>query len=266
MHRLLERFIRREKGFTLMEMLITVAIIAILVVIAIPVFNIQLAKAKQATDDANCRSAKALATTECLVNDQGNFGAKTESEWIAFVEACGIPANGKVDSASTLQCTIDDSSITFQYGAGDSGNGGGTSDGSITVTDSQGATHTIKASGNWEQLKASVDGGGGVAIPEGVVFSDSTGTYVGGYTQYVRLTADTTLAQALQSNSASLLKITSATKVWVDADKVSTNGSQTWPSAPQLGELYYTGGTFYIVSQSGYSIWDTSPARWIKLI
>ena len=45
-----------KKGFTLAELLIVVAIIAILVAIAIPVFSAQLEKAKIATDKANIRA------------------------------------------------------------------------------------------------------------------------------------------------------------------------------------------------------------------
>ena len=52
-----------NKGFTLMEMLIVVAIIAVLVAIAIPVFTNSLEKAREATDAANLRSAYA----ECAV-------------------------------------------------------------------------------------------------------------------------------------------------------------------------------------------------------
>ena len=48
-----------NKGFTLMEMLIVVAIIAVLVAIAIPVFTNQLEKSREATDAANIRSAYA---------------------------------------------------------------------------------------------------------------------------------------------------------------------------------------------------------------
>ncbi len=50
---------RENKGFTLAELLIVVAIIAVLVAIAIPIFSAQLEKAKEATDMANVRAAYA---------------------------------------------------------------------------------------------------------------------------------------------------------------------------------------------------------------
>lgn len=58
-----------KKGFTLMEMLIVVAIIAVLVAIAIPTFAGQLEKSRQATDLANVRAAYAEAVVNQL-NDK----------------------------------------------------------------------------------------------------------------------------------------------------------------------------------------------------
>ena len=49
-----------KKGFTLMEMLIVIAIIAILIAIAIPTFTNALEKSKIRTDEANARSLKSL--------------------------------------------------------------------------------------------------------------------------------------------------------------------------------------------------------------
>ncbi len=55
-----------KKGFTLAELLIVVAIIAVLVAIAIPIFRGQLEKAKVATDQANARSAYGEAVAKYL--------------------------------------------------------------------------------------------------------------------------------------------------------------------------------------------------------
>lgn len=52
-------FLRNHKGFTLMEMLIVVAIIGVLVAVAIPMFGSHLEKSREAVDLANVRSAYA---------------------------------------------------------------------------------------------------------------------------------------------------------------------------------------------------------------
>ena len=65
-----------KRGFTLAELLIVVAIIAVLVAVSIPVFTSQLEKAKQSTDAANLRAAYAEAVMDSLEND-GGAGAST---------------------------------------------------------------------------------------------------------------------------------------------------------------------------------------------
>ena len=58
-----------NKGFTLAELLIVVAIIAVLTAIAIPVFTNQLEKARESTDAANIRSYYAEVATALVAND-----------------------------------------------------------------------------------------------------------------------------------------------------------------------------------------------------
>ena len=61
--------LQSKKGFTLMEMLIVVAIIAVLVAIAIPVFNGALTKSKEAADVANVRATYAVWQTSMLTEN-----------------------------------------------------------------------------------------------------------------------------------------------------------------------------------------------------
>ena len=60
---------KNNKGFTLAELLIVVAIIAVLVAIAIPIFSAQLEKSREATDIANVRSAYATLVADYLTSD-----------------------------------------------------------------------------------------------------------------------------------------------------------------------------------------------------
>ncbi len=55
-----------KSGFTLAELLIVIAIIAVLVAVSIPVFTNQLEKAREATDVANIRAAYAAIMLQAM--------------------------------------------------------------------------------------------------------------------------------------------------------------------------------------------------------
>ena len=92
-----------KKGFTLMEMLIVIAIIAILIAIAIPIFSAQLERANEAKDAANMRAAYATAAATSVTENAdvsagpvaltqtGNFEYVTENIGTAPISG----ANGK---------------------------------------------------------------------------------------------------------------------------------------------------------------------------
>ena len=114
--------LNNKKGFTLMEMLIVVAIIAVLVAIAIPVFNGALTKSKEAADVANVRALYA----------EWQVGILTENKDIPADKAAFLagPDNGE---ATTLNypdkfTKVDNKDNTFQYKADkltDGNDGGG---------------------------------------------------------------------------------------------------------------------------------------------
>ncbi len=97
-----------RKGFTLAELLIVVAIIAVLVAVAIPVFTTQLEKSREATDVANLRSAYAEAVADLMTNgtssgaasDSYNVQQKTAS-WQNSAVTSGLPTELS-SAASTL--------------------------------------------------------------------------------------------------------------------------------------------------------------------
>ena len=69
---------RGVKGFTLMEMLIVVAIVAVLIAIAVPIFTNQLENSREATDAANIRSSYAEVVASALTNPDKSFTATVE--------------------------------------------------------------------------------------------------------------------------------------------------------------------------------------------
>ncbi|MDY4050145.1 MAG: prepilin-type N-terminal cleavage/methylation domain-containing protein [Eubacterium pyruvativorans] len=84
-----------KKGFTLAELLIVVAIIAVLVAISIPIFTSQLEKSRDATDEANVRSAIAEVTAAVLSDDKDESSDadvkynKADGSYTMTVEAKG---------------------------------------------------------------------------------------------------------------------------------------------------------------------------------
>ena len=64
--------INKRGGFTLAELLIVIAIIAILIAIAIPVFGAQLENARISADHANMRTAYSIVQTANIMGTSGS--------------------------------------------------------------------------------------------------------------------------------------------------------------------------------------------------
>lgn len=88
-----------KKGFTLAELLIVVAIIAVLVAIAIPVFGSTLTKAKAAADLANVRACYAEELVKQMT--EANYGAGTPAITISKAKLDAAAANGTAVKHST---------------------------------------------------------------------------------------------------------------------------------------------------------------------
>ena len=112
--------LKNKKGFTLMEMLIVVAIIAVLVAIAIPTFSGALTKSKEAADVANIRAYYAELQIKAI--DSSSSAVSSAADGTAFVaemKTAGYPVN-YADKVSYDKTT---GKITYTSTKLDGGNG-----------------------------------------------------------------------------------------------------------------------------------------------
>lgn len=108
---------KSKKGFTLAELLIVVAIIAVLVAIAVPLFVGALDKAQDARDDANIRSVKSAAVVYILnatknVKDNYNIfkeedGTATNDLYEFYTVEATVNANGDITLSKILGKSTD---------------------------------------------------------------------------------------------------------------------------------------------------------------
>ena len=134
---------RSKKGFTLMEMLIVVAIIAILIAIAIPVFSAQLDKARTAVDAANLRSARSMAVTYAMTDTDPGRARTTETDGVTY----------NAESGWTIPFKYNDATKTLEIGTPSKGYNQSTPANTKTITIT--VSLTFVPSGDWSDMPAS---------------------------------------------------------------------------------------------------------------
>lgn len=102
---------RNKKGFTLAELLIVIAIIAVLMAIMFPVFGAQLDKAKAAAAAANVRSAYSEEVADQMLEDDFN-GTVVINQAKLMTR---MTNNGVDTTGITITVNTTDHKITTQY-------------------------------------------------------------------------------------------------------------------------------------------------------
>ena len=85
---------KSKKGFTLAELLIVVAIIAVLVAIAVPLFVGAIQKAEKATFEANQRTIKGMGVAALLSSEKEDLDLTDTSK--TYYAYATIDANGDI--------------------------------------------------------------------------------------------------------------------------------------------------------------------------
>lgn len=99
--------LKKQGGFTLVEMLTVVAIIAILIAISIPMVMGALDRAKKATDAANIRAAKAAISIDYLTNSAEYTGTGKSNTRVYDAETGTLKAKGNPPSNGYRQYSTD---------------------------------------------------------------------------------------------------------------------------------------------------------------
>ena len=167
---------KKNKGFTLAELLIVVAIIAILVAISLPLFSSQIAKANLQADQTHVSAAKASAVAEYLDtnshdtityyfdagiamanknNSEGivGYGKSTKKPYKTQTGAAGVPVN-EDGSKNIIQVIVGNNGIVMStswvpVGTNSNSQGGG----NISPTPVPSATPAPSATPNLNVLK-----------------------------------------------------------------------------------------------------------------
>ena len=111
-----------KKGFTLAELLIVVAIIAVLVAISIPIFTSQLEKSRDAVSIANIRAAYAEASSIYLTATENETVGKVTINYAGkTATVTGVSLKGTKDGFSGLE-----NEFSFTHTLSDNSTEGGT--------------------------------------------------------------------------------------------------------------------------------------------
>ena len=251
---------RNMRGFTLAELLIVVAIIAVLVAIAIPVFTKQLERSRESADFANMRSAYAEVLAAGIIDDSGSplkkadgtFQAEIslkqkQEDWqtdnVRNMRIGGVPYeewNSKtpaVGGTATVTFYPDIEKVIIDWGGSGSGSGGS---GGIPVF------HGTASRSEYS------------TFTRGAVIQDDTGTCV--------IMSGMWDAWTAYSNGATVAELTGmygSDAVSVDTSNIKDSSSETL----QVGDIYFDSesNTFYYVNL--VSVYESRPnSSWITLM
>ncbi len=232
---------RRNKAFTLMELLIVVAIIAVLVAIAIPVFGGKLDKAQEAACQANRRSLYAQVVVEHMLSNRPY--SELFDEFVGSAGKC--PCGGAFsweDSGETgiVHCDYHDSGSGSGGGSG-SGSGGSSGSGS-------GSGPVLHGQANLNET----------TINKGSVIQDETGTCI-----ITTFLWPVWTSYSAGTKAAQLAELYPSLVTMVDPSNIKDSSTETL----NAGDLYYVSETnaFYYVT--GVNQYESRPnGGWIPLL
>lgn len=255
---------RKNSGFTLVEMLVVVAIIAILVAVAIPTFNSQLDKARETACKANRRSLYAVMSVNYMTDEYPSLSSAFIDLYSLHSAEYKCPSEGTYtwadngDGTGRIVCSVHDDGS----GSGPGGDPGDPGGGTPSPDYYPGTTITLQPS-YWPQQSDFPENWSTVSVSAGGVFRYTDGNYY-----VVNRTTTVSKSQAASGPGGDVYN-------WYNTQRI-TGRIVTYTSPDEQkstltrGDICQVGNDYYVFIDGGsYAYGPTSPLsgsyQWYKI-
>ncbi len=256
---------RKNSGFTLLEMLIVVAIIAILVAVAVPSFNSSLDKAREATCKANRRSLYLVMHVNYMTDAYPSLPVAFSGLYSLHGAEYVCPSGGTYswvddgEGTGHIACSVHDDGSGSGGGTGDTGDPGGETPSPDYYP---GTTITLQPS-YWPQQSDFETNWSTITVNAGGVFRYTDGNY------YI-VTKDVTVSKSQAASGPGGDAYNWYSTQRITGRIVTYSSPSEQKSTLTRGDICQEGSDYYVYVDGGsWAFGPTSPngtpSQWYKI-
>lgn len=256
-----------NKGFTLVEILVVLVILAIFLSVVVPSYIGYFDKAKKRISITNC--ATVVRTAEAYLIDT------EQAELVAPYENIKRESNvsGEINDIQSISRRVtylkytEGYVVIYQNGVYTIDNEASSGSEDLPVlagyimTDLGGSEHIFEAEITNEEFKDSMEESqsDGINISQGTILKEGSSYYIVGWNDWFpKGSVDKNISE--YANVISL----SGSKVYTAADKVQQHSNMVWPNLLAKGTICFDGVNYYVAPES-INIYTMPPGGWVKI-
>ena len=255
----------KNKGFSLVELIIVIAVMAILTGIIAPQFLGYTDEAKRNVAIRNCRTV--VKTTEVYIAETEDV--LLEAPFDVIKENSNVKGeiqSIQINSEGTITYLRYKELYTVVYENNeyvileDEGNGEEPSEDGWILRDNEGMEHIFQGKLDRDEFFALMteSESNGISIPSGTVLKDGDEYYVVGYNDWFSNNGNESIG-----DYSNVIKLESE-NIYTENDMVESWGEMVWPNSMGKGDVCYYDGSYYIAPNT-INIYTKPPGGWIKI-